>query len=118
MAEAREIAIGGERNYQYLESFKLGAIRLSNLHLSGTITGPVSQDQYRKVQQHVKDTIIHSVQKVRKQKPDIAYGSSGTIMNLAEIAHKAFHPEWNSRKRYSFLQRFGEGYQSPVFTSP
>ena len=34
-----EIAIGGERNYHYLESFKLGAIRLSNLYLSGTITG-------------------------------------------------------------------------------
>ena len=113
-----EIAIGGERNYQYLESFKLGAIRLSNLHLSGTITGPVSPDQYRKVQQHVKDTIIHSVQKIRKQKPDIAIGSSGTIMNLAEIAHKAFHPDGNFRKRYSVLQRFGEGYQSPVFTSP
>jgi len=84
-----EISIGGERNYHYLESFKLGAIRLSNLYMSDTITSPVSQDQYRKVQQHIKDAIIHSVQKLRKEKPDFAVGSSGTIMNLAEIAHKA-----------------------------
>ncbi len=105
-----EIAIGGERNYHYLESFKLGAIRLSNLYLSGTITGPVSHDQYKIVQQHVKDTIIHSVQKLRKQKPDFAIGSSGTIMNLAEIAHKAFHQDGNFRKRCSDLQRFTEGH--------
>jgi exopolyphosphatase/guanosine-5'-triphosphate,3'-diphosphate pyrophosphatase len=91
-----EIAIGGERNYHYLESFKLGAIRLSNLYLSGNVTGPVSQDQYKKVQHHVKDTIIHSIQKIRKQKPDLGIGSSGTIINLAEIAHKTLHQNGNS----------------------
>jgi exopolyphosphatase/guanosine-5'-triphosphate,3'-diphosphate pyrophosphatase len=90
-----EIAIGGEKNYHYLESFKLGAIRLSNLYL-GSVTGPVSQEQYKKVQHHVKDTIIHSVQKIRLQKPDLAIGSSGTIMNLAEIAHKVFSQNGNS----------------------
>jgi exopolyphosphatase/guanosine-5'-triphosphate,3'-diphosphate pyrophosphatase len=91
-----EIAIGGESNYHYLESFKLGAIRLSNMYLSGTVSGPVSQEQYRKVQHHVKDTIIHSIQKIRRQKPDLAIGSSGTIMNLAEIAQKAFSQNGNS----------------------
>jgi len=91
-----EIAIGSESNYHYLESFKLGAIRLSNLYLSGNLTGAVSQEQYKKVQQHVKDTIIHSVQKIRKQKPDLAVGSSGTILNLAEIAHKALHQNGDS----------------------
>jgi exopolyphosphatase / guanosine-5'-triphosphate,3'-diphosphate pyrophosphatase len=88
-----EIAIGGERDYQYLESFKLGAIRLSNLYLSEHITRPVSHDQFRKIQQHVKDAIIPSVQKIRTQKPDLAVGSSGTIMNLAEIANRTLHQE-------------------------
>ncbi len=91
-----EIALGGEQNYHHLESFKLGAIRLSNLYESGSETGPVSPDHYRKIQQHVKDAIIHSVQKISKQKPDIAIGSSGTIMNLAEIAQKALHQNGNS----------------------
>jgi len=87
-----EIAVGGDRTYQYLESFRLGAIRLSNLYFPSDSTGPVSADQYKRVQHHIRDTIIHSVKKVRSMKPVIAIGSSGTIMNLAEIAQKAIHP--------------------------
>ena len=56
-----EIALGGEKNYHHLESFKLGAIRLSNLYESASETGPVSPDHYRKIQQHVKDTIVQQV---------------------------------------------------------
>jgi exopolyphosphatase/guanosine-5'-triphosphate,3'-diphosphate pyrophosphatase len=86
-----EIAVGGNRTYQYLESFRLGAIRLSNLYLPREKTGPVSSEQYKRVQHHVRDTIIHSVRKIRSMEPVIAIGSSGTIMNLAEIAQKAIH---------------------------
>lgn len=88
-----EIAVGGDRTYQYLESFRLGAIRLSNLYLPSDSTGPVSPDQYKRVQHHIRDTIIHSVKKIRSMKPVIAIGSSGTIMNLAEIAQKAIHSD-------------------------
>jgi exopolyphosphatase / guanosine-5'-triphosphate,3'-diphosphate pyrophosphatase len=86
-----EIAVGGDRTYQYLESFRLGAIRLSNLYLPRENAGPVSSEQYKRVQHHVKDTIIHSVKKIRSLEPVLAIGSSGTIMNLAEIAQKAIH---------------------------
>lgn len=86
-----EIAVGGDRTYQYLESFRLGAIRLSNLYMSRENTGPVSPDLYKRVQHHIKDTIIHSVRKVRSLKPVLAIGSSGTIMNLAEIAQRSIH---------------------------
>jgi exopolyphosphatase/guanosine-5'-triphosphate,3'-diphosphate pyrophosphatase len=86
-----EIAVGTDRTYQYLESFRLGAIRLSNLYLPRENTGPVSSDQYKRVQRHVKNTIIHAVKKIRSLKPAIAIGSSGTVMNLAEIAQKAIH---------------------------
>ena len=86
-----EIAVGGDRTYQYLESFRLGAIRLSNLYLPRENSGPVSSEQYKRVQHHVRDTIIHSVKKIRSLEPVIAIGSSGTIMNLAEIAQKAIH---------------------------
>jgi len=91
-----EIAVGGEQNYQYLESFRLGAIRLANLCLNAHSTGPVSHHQYRKIQQPIKDAIIHSVRKIRDQEPDIAIGSSGTIINLYEIAQKILHSEENS----------------------
>jgi exopolyphosphatase / guanosine-5'-triphosphate,3'-diphosphate pyrophosphatase len=90
-----EIAIGDNQNYQFLDSFKLGAIRLSNHYLSDNVTEPVSPEGYKKIQQHVKDAIIHSLKKISKQKPDLAIGSSGTIMNLAEIAQKCFHQDGN-----------------------
>jgi exopolyphosphatase/guanosine-5'-triphosphate,3'-diphosphate pyrophosphatase len=88
-----EIAVGGDRTYQYLESFRLGALRLSNLYFPRENTGPVSSEQYKRVQHHVKDTIIHSVRKIRNMKPVLAVGSSGSIMNLADIAQKAIHQE-------------------------
>ncbi|MGB9175241.1 MAG: Ppx/GppA phosphatase family protein, partial [Methanoregula sp.] len=84
-----EIAIGNDRTYQYLDSFRLGAIRLSNLYMPRKNTGPVSPDEYKRIQHHVNDTIIHSIRKIRSQKPVLAIGSSGTIINLAEIAQKA-----------------------------
>ncbi len=68
------------------------------------------QDQYKKVLRHVEDTIIHSVKKIRSHKPDIAVGSSGTIMNLAEIAQKALSPEWEFREQCANLQRFTESH--------
>lgn len=91
-----EIAIGGDRTYHYLESFPLGAIRLSNIYLPGDETGPVLPDQYRRLQHHIKDAIVHSVRKIRTLKPVIAVGSSGTIINLAEIAEKTLHPTRNN----------------------
>lgn len=86
-----EIAIGGDRTYQYLESFRLGAIRLSNLYFPSGSTGPVSADQYKRVQNYIRDTIIHSIKKIQDMKPVMAIGSSGTIMSLAEIAQRAIH---------------------------
>ncbi|MDO9325151.1 MAG: Ppx/GppA phosphatase family protein [Methanoregula sp.] len=87
-----EIAVGNERDYQFLESFKLGSIRLSNLYIPRTETGPITPEHYKKIQQHVKNSIIQSVKKIRKLQPDCAVASSGTAMNLAEIAQKALHP--------------------------
>jgi len=90
-----EIAVGGQHQYQFLESFRLGAIRLTNQFFPKDSTGPVAADQYRVVQQYVKNAIVHTIQNVKKQKIDLAIGSSGSIMNLTEIAAKAF-PQENS----------------------
>lgn len=88
-----EISVGGQQQYQLLESFRLGAIRLTNLYFPIDPAGPVRPDQYKVVQQYVKNAIIHTVQKIKSQKIDLAVGSSGSIMNLAEIAQKALSKE-------------------------
>ena len=86
-----EIAVGDEHKYVYLESLKLGSIRLTNQYFSPDDTGRVSQEQYKILQHHVKDSIGPVVQKVKTLNPEIAIGSSGTIINLAEIAHRSLH---------------------------
>ncbi len=88
-----EIAVGSERDYQYLESFKLGSIRLTNQYVPRSDTGPITQERYKKIQQHIKNSIIRSVKKIKKLLPDCGVASSGTAMNLAEIAHKALQPD-------------------------
>lgn len=88
-----EIAVGGERGYAYLDSFRLGAIRLAGLYPAGSEDGTVTPARYRKLRQHARNAIIRSVAKIQREKIDCAIGSSGTIMNLAEIAQKSFHPD-------------------------
>lgn len=86
-----EVAVGDARDYQHLDSFRLGAIRLANLCDNTSAKGIISPEQYKKIQQHVKNAIVNSTPTIRKFRPDCAIGSSGTIMNLAEIAGKTLH---------------------------
>jgi len=103
-----EVAVGDGKNYRYLHSFRLGAIRLASLNLADHGDGPVSAMQYRKIQEHVRNAITRSVTKLKNEKIDYAIGSSGTIMNLAEIAEKAL-PQHTSTAEptlgYSDLRR-------------
>jgi exopolyphosphatase/guanosine-5'-triphosphate,3'-diphosphate pyrophosphatase len=86
-----EIAVGDEHQYQTLESFKLGAIRLTNLYLNTKDPAPVSPALYKKILQHAKTVMADTIRELRMQKIDCAIGSSGTIMNLAEIANRTLH---------------------------
>ncbi|HNX17180.1 MAG TPA: Ppx/GppA phosphatase family protein [Methanoregula sp.] len=88
-----EVSLGNRQKYVMLDSFRLGAIRLTNMFFSRNPKGPVRAEQYRAIQQYVKNEIILTVQKIKKEKIDIAVGSSGTIINLAEIAQKAIPKE-------------------------
>jgi exopolyphosphatase/guanosine-5'-triphosphate,3'-diphosphate pyrophosphatase len=86
-----EIAVGDEHQYQSLESFKLGAIRLTNLCLNAKDPAPVSPALYKKIQQHAKNVMGPAIRDLQRCKIDCAIGSSGTIMNLAEIANRTLH---------------------------
>ncbi len=52
--------------------------------------GPISDDTYEEMKKYVRGAVFHSVQLVKKGKVDIFIGSSGTIINLAEIANRAY----------------------------
>jgi exopolyphosphatase/guanosine-5'-triphosphate,3'-diphosphate pyrophosphatase len=81
-----EVIVGTQSQYDFLDSLKLGAIRLSSLFLDPGDTGPVSPKLYLRLQRYVRTTSIRTLQRLRSHPIDLAIGSSGTVVNLAEIA--------------------------------
>ena len=80
-----EIIIGTQHDYCYLNSLKLGAIRLATSFLAEML-GPVSPDTYAQMQRQVLHNMVHTFRELRAYRLDLAIGSSGTIENLADVA--------------------------------
>jgi len=83
-----ELAVGDQTGPVLLESLKLGAIRVSGIFTEGE-TGPITPQLYRRMQEYVRGVGVHSVQRVRDCGFELMYGSSGTILNLADIAARS-----------------------------
>lgn len=81
-----EIAIGDQTQQYYVDSFELGAIRLTSMFIQDGGTAPVSQDVYARMKLYIKKRIFKSAQFMKSARIECAFGSSGTIVNLAEIA--------------------------------
>lgn len=86
-----EVIVGNQQQYDFLDSLKLGAIRLSNMFFSPEDTGPVPPREYARIQRHVRTTAVRTLQQVRRFNLDLAIGSSGTTINLAEVACRLLH---------------------------
>src|SRR5690606_16484882 len=63
----------------------LGAIRLSTRFFARH-TGPVSGQAYERLRRAVRTEASQAVTELKAFDVDVAYGSSGTIENLAEVA--------------------------------
>ncbi len=81
-----EIAIGDQFQQYYVDSFELGAIRLTAMFMQDGGTGPVPQDGYGRMKRYIKNKILKTAQFMKSARIECAFGSSGTIINLAEIA--------------------------------
>jgi exopolyphosphatase / guanosine-5'-triphosphate,3'-diphosphate pyrophosphatase len=92
-----EVIVGDNTGYSYLDSMKLGAIRLS-MKFTEDIEGPVSMKQYAMICEHVKSTSIRPVQAIRAFGIKEALGSSGTAQSLAEISRQVLYKGDESRK--------------------
>ena len=80
---------GAGRGCIYLDSLKLGSVRIANAFAGSSGTGPVPPELYGKLKSSVRNSSLHSLFTIRALAPDILVGSSGTIQNLAEIALRA-----------------------------
>jgi len=85
-----ELILGDEKNYSFLDSLKVGAIRLSMLYIKDA-EKPLAHGVYNAMQRHVRSRSVRAVQHLKKSGAKIMYGSSGTIQNLAEIARQNIH---------------------------
>lgn len=85
-----EIIVGDQQQYHLLDSLKLGAIRLTTMFFLPNEQEPVSPIRYALIQNYVRNIIVRTVQRVQPYKIDVLYGSSGTILNLADIAAHRF----------------------------
>ncbi len=85
-----ELIVGDGKHYEYLDSVKVGAIRLSTL-LLGDTSEPVSTTSYLLLQDYVRNKSIRSFQRIKELWLKNAYGSSGTVQNLAEICCRTLY---------------------------
>jgi len=84
-----EIAVGTQHHHRYLNSLKLGAIRLTAEQLPGG-DGPVATEHYERLRRYVHHNMVHLVRELRAYHLDLAIGSSGTIENLADVAARMY----------------------------
>jgi exopolyphosphatase/guanosine-5'-triphosphate,3'-diphosphate pyrophosphatase len=81
-----ELIVGDQHKYYFLDSLKLGAIRLTSAFFGNNETDAISPQRYKMVQDHIRNVAVAALRRLRRYKFDLAIGSSGTIVNLAQIA--------------------------------
>ena len=86
-----EVIVGDQQQYYFLDSLKLGAIRLSSMFFRSDDTGPVSPSRYARMQRYVRTRSVRTLERLKQCRFETAIGSSGTIMNLAEIGMRLTH---------------------------
>ncbi len=93
-----ELAVGDAEQPSYLDSLKLGPIRLAALPMLAGDVGPIDNGRYSALQGYVRHAAVRAVQHVRALRLDLAYGSSGTVENLTDIASRVLHDRERKRE--------------------
>ncbi len=86
-----EVMVGDGRRHLFLDSLPLGAVRLAGDSSLPDVAGRVSADDYQKLQRAVRLASVHAVATVRRLDVDVAYGTSGTVRNVAAVAARVLH---------------------------
>ena len=86
-----EVIVGDARRHLFLDSLPLGAVRLAGDPSLPDVSGRVSGDDYQRLQRAVRLASVHAVTTVRGFDIDVAYGTSGTVRNVAAVAARVLH---------------------------
>jgi len=85
-----EISIANQHECFYINSLRLGAIRLTSQFIGEGWTGPVSAETYKQIRDYASSKINIIKTMVLQYGVRTAWGSSGTMINLAEVSNKLF----------------------------
>jgi len=96
-----ELIVGDGTGYVFLDSLKMGAIRLTAEGVTDP-TKPVPPAAWAELQRRVRSLLAPAARAIGKAGFSVMYGSSGTAQNLAEIiAHAAPAPNPTSLRNYA-----------------
>ncbi len=98
-----EVIVGDVRRHLFLDSLPLGAVRLAGDPNLPDVSGRVSSDDYQRLQRAVRLASVHAVKAVREFDVDVAYGTSGTVRNVAAVAARVLHDREPSRDETASL---------------
>ncbi|MDV0443615.1 Ppx/GppA phosphatase family protein [Methanorbis rubei] len=93
-----ELIVGGQYSYSTLESMQLGAIRITNQCIKKNFSGALPQKKQTKMMNRIMTVAMPALQRISEHPFTRAVGSSGTTINLAEIAQRLYHAEESSEK--------------------
>lgn len=91
-----ELILGDQDQVYFLDSLKLGAIRLTSEFLEDD-EGAIDDEEYEAICRHVERVSVVPVRRLARRRIELAVGSSGTIESLAEIAARKFLGRRRSR---------------------
>jgi exopolyphosphatase/guanosine-5'-triphosphate,3'-diphosphate pyrophosphatase len=103
-----EVVVGDQSQHYHLDSLKLGAIRLTSMFLPDAQAGPVSSERYQLIQRYVRTTAVRTLQRLQGYDAELAFGSSGTIINLAEVASRTLRKRPRERDEALSLRHLKE----------
>lgn len=106
-----ELAVGTGRGHEHLDSLKLGAIRMTELFIPRGHQGAVDDKIYAAMKKHVRGYMSQAARYIKERRIDVAIGSSGTIVNLSEMAVRS-HGGRPGTLRLSHLKKLSSTLRS------
>jgi exopolyphosphatase/guanosine-5'-triphosphate,3'-diphosphate pyrophosphatase len=100
-----EIAIGNQYEYFSLNTLRLGAIRLTSQLIGEGWTAPIPMETYKEIKNYASQKISSIKDRILKYGVRLGFGSSGTVINLAEIANKLFKKNGKNENGEAIISR-------------
>ena len=84
-----EVALGDRTGAEYLDSLRLGAIRLADEFPESSADAPVTAKAYEAMRRRVQVEAARIRRHIVGERIDVVFGTSGTIRNLASVVVRA-----------------------------